>query len=66
MLATVAVVALCVAGFRTHQFRSSATNLDVTLVIAGGTAALTGIPFVIRSQRALAKAVWWYNAALPR
>ena len=66
MLSTAAVVALCVAGFRTHQFQSSATNLDISLVIAGGTAALASIPFVIQSQRALAKAVWWYNAALPR
>lgn len=65
MLSTVAVAALLVVASRTHNFQSSATNLDGTIAFVGGTAAVASIPFTIQSQRALARAVWWYNAALP-
>ena len=66
VLSLIAVAALVTVQVRTDRFTSSADAADVAITIVGASAALASIPFVFRSQRALSRAVWWYNASLPR
>src|SRR5450830_1235365 len=64
-LSLIAVTAIVLVAARTDNFRSAANGIDGTLGIVGASAAIVSMPFTIQSQRDLAKAVWWYNAALP-
>ena len=66
VLGLVAVASYIFVMVHTDHFRSDATGADVAVGVAGVGAAVAGIPFVLRSQRSLSRAVWWYNAALPR
>ena len=64
LLGTVAAVVLIVR----HEGRTT-DDIDATstgLAIASVGLSLAAIPFMVRAQRDLSRAVWWYNAALPR
>jgi hypothetical protein len=52
--------------WRTDNFRDDIDNTSVATGLAGVGFAIASIPFVLRAQRDLSRAVWWYNAALPR
>ena len=60
-------VALGVVMSRTRYFQSDRiTTGDVVTTIAGAIAAAVSVPFELRARRELARAIWWYNGALPR
>ena len=51
----------------THGFHDGhVTNGEVVGVLAGAVALAISVPFELRARRELARAIWWYNAALPR
>ena len=51
----------------TRAFQSGrVTNGDVVAVVAGAVALVISVPFELRARRELARAIWWYNGALPR
>lgn len=64
LLGTVAAVVLIVRteGRPTNDIDGTSTGI----AIASVGLSLAAIPFMIRAQRGLSRAVWWYNAALPR
>jgi hypothetical protein len=51
---------------RTHVWRDRINNGDAIIAVAGGGLLLATVPFGVRAQRNLSRAVWWYNATLPR
>jgi len=42
------------------------SDADAATMIAGAGFLVASIPFGVRAQRSLSRAIWWYNAALPR
>lgn len=67
-LGLVAAAAYGVVLYRTDSFQHGDRlgNEGVAAAIVGGTAGVITIPFALRAQRELSRAVWWYNSALPR
>jgi hypothetical protein len=68
VLGVLGAVAFIVATVRTDNFRDT-TDPDGVAIgasIASVGFAIASIPFSLRAQRDLSRAVWWYNAALPR
>jgi hypothetical protein len=66
LLGGAGAVALSVAS-STRAFQSGrVTNGEVVAVVAGAVALAVSVPFELRARRELARAIWWYNAALPR
>lgn len=61
-----AVVAYATVALRTDSFRGHADDGDIALTVGSVGLAIATIPFAIKAQRALSRAVWWYNAELPR
>jgi hypothetical protein len=66
VLGLAGAVAYVVVLWRTDNFRDDIDNTSVAAGLAGVGFAIASIPFVLRAQRDLSRAVWWYNAALPR
>ena len=66
LLGGAGAVALGVAS-STRAFQSGrVTNGEVVAVVAGAVALAISVPFQLRARRELARAIWWYNGALPR
>src|SRR4051812_8732740 len=42
------------------------TNGDAVAVVAGAAVLAISVPLELRARRELARAIWWYNGALPR
>ena len=66
-LGVLGAIAFVVAIARTDNFQD--TDNDAVAIgasIASIGFAIASIPFTLRAQRDLSRAVWWYNAALPR
>jgi hypothetical protein len=61
-----AVAAYTIAALRTDTFRGHVGDADVALVVGSVGLAVATIPVTFNAQRALSRAVWWYNAELPR
>jgi hypothetical protein len=59
---TLGVVALRTRGSQSRHV----TNGDVVAVAAGAAVLAISVPFELRARRELARAIWWYNGALPR
>jgi hypothetical protein len=66
-LAIAGAVALSVSSSSTSGFKSGRTsNGDVVSAIAGAVALAISVPFELRARRELSRAIWWYNASMPR
>ena len=59
--------ALIVAGAQTDPYGSVwPSNGTLTALTVGLVSLSASVPFGIRAQRSLSRAVWWYNRSLPR
>jgi hypothetical protein len=58
--------AYVVTAVRTDNFRDHLDDATFATAIGGGGLAIASLPYTLRAQRSLSRAVWWYNAALPR
>jgi hypothetical protein len=65
-LGFLSAVAFVVVVSRTDWFRDDAEDADVAIGVTGAVLALVSIPFRVNAERSLARAVWFYNAALAR
>ena len=65
-LGLVGVAAHVFVAVRTHNFRDKASDTELAVGLAGISFVLASIPFTIKAQRNLSRAIWWYNSALPR
>lgn len=66
-LALAGGVVLGAVGASTSQFRDRPlSGAAVGGLVAGSSLALSSCAFAVRAERSLARAVWWYNAALAR
>jgi len=65
-LGLLSAVAFVVVVSRTDWFRHDADDTDVAVGVTGAALALVAIPFRVNAERHLARAVWFYNAALAR
>jgi hypothetical protein len=66
-LGLIGAIAVAVAIIRTDNFRDeSIKNGDRNILLAGSVALAVSAPFGVQASRNLSRAVWWYNAALPR
>jgi hypothetical protein len=66
LLGGAGAIALGVAA-STRGFQSGrVSNGDVVAVVAGAVVLAISVPFELRARRELARAIWWYNGALPR
>jgi hypothetical protein len=66
-LGVLGAISYVVLVVRTENFRD--TDNDGVAIGAGIASvgfAIASIPFTLRAQRALSRAVWWYNAGLQR
>ena len=67
-LGVLGAIAFVVTMVRTDNFRDrdddDAVAIGASLASVGF--AIASVPFTLRAQRDLSRAVWWYNAALPR
>lgn len=67
-LGLIALASYAVVLWRTDSFRGGddlGAGEGVAAVAGAGTAIAAGV-FSVRATRELARAIWWYNAALPR
>jgi hypothetical protein len=65
-LSLLSAVAFVVVATRTDWFRDNASDGDVAIGVTGTVLALASIPFHLRAEQNLSRAVWFYNAALAR
>jgi hypothetical protein len=66
-LGLIGVAAFIVAVVRTDNFDDTDNDgVAIGASIASVGFAIASIPFTVRAQRDLSRAVWWYNSALPR
>jgi hypothetical protein len=63
-LGLIGSIAVIVAYARTDSFRD-ADDTSLALALTGLGFTIASIPFTLRAQRSLSRAVWFYNAALP-
>jgi len=65
-LSLLSAVAFVVVATRTDWFRDNASDGDVAIGVTGTVLGLASIPFRLRAEQNLSRAVWFYNAALAR
>ena len=65
-LSLLSAVAFVVVATRTDWFRDDASDGEVAIGVTGAALALVSIPFRLRAEQSLSRAVWFYNAALAR
>jgi hypothetical protein len=65
-LGFIAVAAYVVVVARTDNFRNDLDGISGTAAVATIGFAVATLPFAARARQSLSRAVWWYNAALPR
>ena len=65
-LGLIGFLAYVVVAVRTDNFRDDAGDADVAIGLTGAAFAIASIPFTLRAHRNLSRAIWHYNAALPR
>jgi hypothetical protein len=65
-LGLIATAAYVVVLVRTDTFRDDFDDASVATSLVGAGFGIGAIPFALKAQRELARAVWWYNSALPR
>lgn len=65
-LSLLSAVAFVVVATRTDWFRDNGDDGDVAIGIGGTVLGLASIPFRLRAEQNLSRAVWFYNAALAR
>jgi hypothetical protein len=66
-LGVLGVLSYIVLFVRTDNFRDTDNDgVAIGAAIASVGFAISTIPFSLRAHRELSRAVWWYNAALPR
>jgi hypothetical protein len=63
-LGLIGAAAYVVVLVRTNNFRDDAADADVAIALTGAAFAIASIPFTLRAQRNLSRAIWHYNAAL--
>jgi hypothetical protein len=67
VLGALGAAAFIVAIVRSNNVEHSDTDgIAIGASIASVGFAIASLPFSLRAQRDLSRAVWWYNAALPR
>ena len=65
-LALLGTAAYVVVLVRSDNFRDDLDGASIATAIAGVGFAIASIPFALDAHRSLSRAVWFYNAALPR
>jgi len=61
-LSLLSAVAFVVVATRTDWFRDHASDGEVAIGITGTVLGLASIPFRLRAEQNLSRAVWFYNA----
>ena len=65
-LGLIATAAYVVVLVRTDNLRDDLDDASVVTTLVGTGFGIAAIPFSLKAKRELARAVWWYNSALPR
>ena len=66
-LGLIGALAYAVVLVRTDNLQSDQVgDAEVITAVAGAGLLVASLPFAVRAQRHLSRAVWWYNSALPR